>query len=251
MIGLRNYGNNCFINSVIQALRYYNPVLDKLVDVYPRDPLTSSLCDLLFQGSDHTYSTFIKNLPDVGVDPYSQGDAHEFYLKVMDKLEEYVDTGTTTSLLTCECGHRLENVERLACLSVNGDVAEGIQNYLAPETVSATCERCGRAEMRKVMKLDPTDVLVIHTKRFTLGDKLHYEVSLSPIVCANRKWKVVAVCNHYGNYSGGHYTTCALTSKGWHVFNDETVHETDNLPERSTLPYILFYVPYGESLAAK
>ena len=251
MIGLRNYSNNCFINAVVQALRCYNPVLDTLLRVHPDDPFTRTLCDLFFQGGDTLYPSFLKQLPSVGVDPYHQGDAHEFLLKMIDKLEDHLEFGTSTSTLACSCGHVLTNVEKLTCLSINGDIVEGIDQYLAPEQVDARCEQFGGTGMTKKMQLAPSDILIIHTKRFTLGNKLHYDVNLSPIVCGDSRWKITAVCNHYGNYDGGHYTTCALTSSGWYMCNDESVHKVDNLPKSSPLPYILFYERYGDTVRTR
>lgn len=244
MIGLHNYGNNCFINSIIQICRYYPPIIRKLVDVYPQDTVTRELVNVLFQ--DNEYNKFIDTLPTANVDPYHQGDAHEFYLKMIDKLSAYLQLGKTVSVLTCDCGHTMTNVESLTCLTIHGDIAEGILNYVAPEKVDATCEKCHHTALVKTMVIEPSDMLVVQTNRFVLGDKLTYSVNLGPIVCGGRKWKVAAVCNHYGTYNGGHYTACIHTDNGWTMFNDEQVHKIDNLPTNSDLPYMLFYVPYGE-----
>lgn len=245
MSGLKNWGNNCFVNVIIQSLRYSKPLLHHLIDVNPVDPFANALCHLLFQGNEHMLSVLMKHMPSIKMDPAIQNDAHEFYLSLMDRLQAEADIplGSTVSTLTCQCGYRTTNSEHFFSISINGDVESGIVEYQKCENVNATCEECGHVGLVKSLTINPSKVWVLHLKRFTPTRKLHYDVNLpKTLTLGNRSWRLVAVCNHYGNMNGGHYTACALTDDGWQVFNDDSVTQVDGLPVESTLPYILFYV---------
>jgi ubiquitin C-terminal hydrolase len=245
-LGIDNLGNNCYINAILQAFRYVQPISKKLFTVQANNPLIDSLLNMLYNSESDNQSGDLKNLlrqlQTIGIDPYCQGDAHEFYLTMMDKLESYVRAGKLVSTLTCKCGYTLKNTELFSSISINGDVVDGILKYQDPETVCAVCENCGHVGLEKQLSIHPSNLFVIHLKRFTEHEKLYYNVSLPKILTVgNKKFKLAAVCNHHGNIFGGHYTCCALTKQGWYMFNDERARKIDGLPEKSKLPYILFY----------
>ena len=108
--------------------------------------------------------------------------------------------------------------------------------------MDAVCDKCGRVGLQKQLSICHSNICVIHLKRFTEHEKLYYNVSLpKTLTVGNKEFKLSAVCNHHGNNFGGHYTSCACTRQGWYMFNDERAKKIDGLPEKSTLPYILFY----------
>ena len=241
MQGLSNTGNNCYVNAIVQAMRYCKPIVTKLVDASPDNEFAAYLCDLLYQGNEHGLSYMLNEMHSIGMDPHTPSDAHEFYLEVVNKLDKWLDHGNTESTLQCSCGYSTTSTEKFWSISINGDVAEGIDHYEKPEHVEATCEKCGGIGMTKSLKILPSPMLVVHLKRFDMDGKLNYKTTIPP---ALRGHKLTAVCNHYGSMNGGHYTTCALTDQGWMSFNDETVTKIDTFPPTSSLPYILFYTSY-------
>lgn len=220
-------------------MRYCKPIVTKLVDVSPPGTFESLLCDLLYQGNEDTLPKMLKEMSSIGMDPNIPSDAHEFYLAVVNKLEEWLDHGNIESTLSCSCGYTTTSTEKFWSISINGDVTDGIHKYEQPEHVEARCEKCGSVGMDKSLKILPTSMLVVHLKRFDMNGKLDYKTTIPQTL--NSKWKLTAVCNHYGSMHGGHYTTCALTDQGWMSFNDETVTKIDTFPLTSRLPYILFY----------
>lgn len=246
MSGLDNFGNTCFVNSVVQVLRYTKPIVKKLVEVVPqkdgeKDEGLSSFLDLLYQGS--TPHTFVKHLKDFGFDPIYQHDAHEFMITMLDKLYESLQQvnpfeGEFVSKLRCKNGHESVSKEKFICVSINGDLEEGIQQLQEPEVVECKCDHCEETSMTKQVEVHPGKLICVHLKRFTLDKKLNYKVSIL------KEWngyRLIGMCNHFGSLHGGHYTSTVKTSAGWMHINDEYVNKVDGLPKISRLPYIMVY----------
>lgn len=246
MSGLDNYGNTCFVNSVVQVLRYAKPVVKQLVQTVPKkdgrkDEALNSFLELLYQGS--TPRKFVHYLKDFGFDPIYQHDAHEFMITMLDKLYEGLDEenpfeGHYESVLTCKNGHKSTSKEKFTCISINGDLEEGIVQLQEPEVVECKCDHCDETSMTKRVLIHPGKLVCVHLKRFTLDKKLDYKVSIM------KKWngyKLIGMCNHYGSIHGGHYTSTVKTGKGWMHINDEYVKKVDGLPKISRLPYIMVY----------
>lgn len=246
MSGLNNFGNTCFMNSVVQVLRYVKPVVKKLVQVTPKkngekDEALSSFLDLLYQGSSP--KKFLPYLKDFGFDPIYQHDAHEFMMTMLDKLYESLDEdnpfeGEFESVLICKNGHKSVSKEKFICISINGDLVEGILQLQDPEVVECKCEHCEETHMTKQVYIHPGKLVCFHLKRFNIYEKLDYKVSIL------KEWngyQLIGMCNHYGSLHGGHYTSTVKTSNGWMYMNDDIVKKIDGLPKISRLPYIMVY----------
>lgn len=246
MSGLNNFGNTCFVNSVVQILRYAKPVVKRLVESVPskdgeKDEAMCAFLNLLYQGS--TPDKFIRHLKDLGFDPIFQHDAHEFMISMLDKLYESVNEtnpfeGEYKSVLTCKNGHKSTSREKFTCISINGDLEEGVQQLQEPETVECKCDHCDETSMTKEVEIHPGKLVCVHLKRFTIQEKLDYKVS---IVQDWNGYKLIGVCNHYGSLHGGHYTSTVKTGTGWVHANDNHIKKIDGLPNISRLPYIMVY----------
>ena len=84
--GLQNFGNTCYLNSIVQMLRYTKPVVERLVKVNSQNEAVQSFIDLLYQ--DSKPDIFVRHLDKLGFNRIYQHDAHEFLLTMLDKVYE-------------------------------------------------------------------------------------------------------------------------------------------------------------------
>ena len=242
MSGLENYGSTCYVNSIVQILRYTKPVVSGLLDETPNSDTMEKFLDLLYQGSEP--KLFIDTLQDIGFERHVQHDAHEFMITVLDKLYESVKVhnpfeGTFETVLTCAEGHTRTATQPFTSLSINGGVKEGIQAMQEPEEVECKCEECDLERMVKEVRVKPGKALCVHIKRFDSTSKLTYKI---PIELTWGNYGLVGSCNHIGTMHGGHYTATALTDDGWFFFNDKFVSRVSSIPDKSSRPYIMVYI---------
>ena len=99
------------------------------------------------------------------------------------------------------------------------------------------------------------EILVIDIKRFNASNNKNKvlvtfpldELNLSDYVIGynkdSYKYKLYAVCNHYGGVLGGHYDCCIkVFNEKWYKFNDLEITEIDNINSIITpYAYCLFY----------
>lgn len=243
-LGLQNFGSTCYLNAIVQILRYTKLVVERLLDVESENPAVQSFVDLLYQGSNPR--KFARHLGELGFNPIYQHDAHEFLLTMLDKIYEDPACkeiknpfeGYFESTLTCKNGHQSVSKEPFCCLSINGDLDEGIAALEEPETVTCSCDHCDEKQMTKTVTIHPGEVICVQFKRFDISGKLTYKVAIP------EEWygyKLVGLVNHMGSCMGGHYTAAVNVSGQWTHFNDESVNNIDGLPKRSRVPYLLFY----------
>ena len=244
-LGLQNFGNTCYLNSIVQMLRYTKPVVERLVKVQSENEAVQSFIDLLYQ--DSKPDIFVRHLKKLGFNPLYQHDAHEFLLAMLDKI--YEDDackdiknpfeGYFESTLTCKNGHTSVSKEPFCCLSINGSIDDGVAALEEPEVVTCKCDHCSETEMVKTVIINPGEVVCIQFKRFDISGKLTYKVGIP------EEWygyKLIGICNHLGSCHGGHYTSACRVGNQWKHFNDEIVEAIDGLPKKSRVPYLLIYV---------
>lgn len=244
-LGLQNFGNTCYLNSIAQILRYTKPVVERLVKVHSDNEAVQSFIDLLYQ--DSKPDIFVRHLNKLGFNPIYQHDSHEFLLTMLDKIYEDEACkdiknpfeGYFESTLTCKNGHQSVSKEPFCCLSINGGLSEGIAQLEEPEVVTCKCDHCEETEMTKTVVINPAEVVCIQFKRFDITGKLTYKVGI------HEEWygyKLIGIVNHMGSIHGGHYTSAVNVDGQWKHMNDESVENIDGLPKRSRVPYLLIYV---------
>ena len=211
-----------------------------------------------------------------------QMDAHEFLITLLNQLdaalvhEHFV--GSINCISCCSnmnCKFESVKQEPFTALTLRFsslspcDLKSCLRVFSEKESldINSTCSHCGlnTVSERNLCITSWSNVLVIHLSRFcrlqevkknTKIKHIHIRLDtpisfpliglevgseLYPIV-----YDCVAVCNHVGKCTRGHYTTYALRGEKWFFFNDakkpvEINCLVKNIGEKNSDAYMLFY----------
>uniref|UniRef100_A0A672RB32 Ubiquitin carboxyl-terminal hydrolase n=1 Tax=Sinocyclocheilus grahami TaxID=75366 RepID=A0A672RB32_SINGR len=268
VLGLKNHGNTCFMNAVVQCLSNTDLLAEYLcLERYKRDlchRVTERLASLVralwtFQYTPQLSAEFKMTVSKYGAQfrGNSQHDALEFLLWLLDRLHEDVNSSSA-----------LPNGNNRS--KSRGKVRASMSQNLS----SLTCPHCLKQSntfdpflcislpipLRQTSLWTLPDILILHLKRFRqVGERRN---KLSTLVhfpltgldmgrhmpeasrhTLNFLYDLYAVCNHHGGMHGGHYTAyCRNSVDGqWYAYDDSSV---ESVPEGEVCTrgaYILFY----------
>ncbi|KAF2314479.1 hypothetical protein GH714_026834 [Hevea brasiliensis] len=280
-LGLRNLGNSCYLNSVLQCLTYTPPLANFCLRLQH-----SSLCDSVSNGERKRECPFcilekriVRSLSlDLTLDAPAkiqsclrifaehfrcgrQEDAHEFLRYVIDACHN-----------TCL---RLMKMRRMGNDSINGSntivkeifgvlcrAREAMQKFFQPEILDGSnkyrCENCKKlVTARKQMSiLQAPNILVIQLKRFEgiFGGKIDKAIAfeevlvLSSFMCKGSQdprpeYNLFGTIVHSGcSPESGHYYAYIKDAMGrWYCCNDSYVTLSTLQDVLSEKVYILFF----------
>lgn len=242
----KNLGNTCYINTILQCLRHQRHFVKTLRDV--ESNTLPHFVNLLYDDSTpQDLQQFILYLMVKQIHNGYQGDAHEFFIKIIDLFyTTHKDIynpfqGTFTTTLFCSCGFKTTNQEPFTCLSVtpkhNKSIQQLVEGIEEVEDVDMTCV-CGR-KLQKQTKISMyPKSFVIHVKRFNNRNK---KIKTNVTFDCFHNYRLRSLCNHLGSATNGHYTaTVDNGRKGFYMCSDDTVVSIPK-PTQSQTCYMLFY----------
>ena len=277
LIGFSNLGNTCFMNSVLQCIRYTIPLSiyfitnkitneNKLTDAYIKLCKDSWLTTNTYAPKEFKQALGQSNRMFRG---FSQHDAQEMLIHLLDTLHDNLKSdnksiisnlfhGRYKQTIHCpNCGYdsityqpfvdiqvplveSKNNIELIDCFNSLIDDEE-LDNYNM-----YNCEKCkNKVNAIKKMEIDILpDFLIVTLKRFNRMRKLDNAVNfpLNQFKILDKKYDLYATVNHFGSKNGGHYTANIKHPNGnWYNMNDSKCSKINNDNIINNSVYIAFF----------
>lgn len=268
--GFVNPGNDCYANSIIQALSALSNLKDWLTD-NRNAPFTVSLTKILkevsleFQGAERSISVrpLLRTLESARNARFTRGqhDAHEFLVYVLDALEENAGApspfiGTLVEKIRCTtCKFEFERSEIFRVLEVQPD--EKLLEFKPEFIEEYRCEHCKQlTTIQKTSSVkDFPPILVVHINRSSKeGGLIFKSQKSSHIPVQLGSYRLQSVIFHHGNHNFGHYTcarrklqpktkfTNTKTKQWWQISNTYVKEASEKqITSRQKDAYIFFY----------
>ena len=275
MTCLRNYGQSCWLNSTLQAIRsvyHYISNAGKSSDLLLHS--LWKMCEIM----EDTEKTIVEpkelltvTCSELNLDKSQQQDASEFLLHILSRIQPNCININWETHMT-KCGHYFYQSEMNSCLILplytttcggapllHSSTEECLNAYVQIEerlyNVCCSEETCKQnsAGIRKPTITQCGTLLVLLLKRFSARNKIRHKIHLSPILfIKNKAYRLKTVQCHKGHSPvTGHYLTYVIHENVIVEFDDTkrkqffspAILDSDNLTMNA---YVIYYVCESE-----
>ena len=278
--GLVNFGNSCYMNSIIQCLYSIVPFLYYFLNInrlYLNDIAKEMAAVLTELYGENSLASLINLKRKLGANysNFEEQDSHEFLIHLFDLLHDEQKSvpsiihnlfqGEHKIVIYCQKCHYISSfLEKFTCLSLpipQSNTRLTLDNLLKKfysiESIEFDCPRCKRNEkiVKQTFIYRLPIVLIIHFVRFEFKHKkINKRCDFIEFPLANLRldelygqYKVYNLCsvsNHFGDISSGHYTSFCKRMTTWHKVDDDRLIELPETEIKTPEAYILFYKSY-------
>lgn len=280
MIGFKNIGNTCYLNSGLQMIVQNNDLCKMISSYSSRSNILNKINDLIIKYYSGTVNVIdpreIKKIVEKKqemFEGYGQHDSTEFVIFLLNTIDDEIknidkeSTGIKSlfgiesnvrikcKLMDCLKVYNKKEIDNFLILdidSTHNSLEDAYRSYKSSVKLDSDnkyfCENCQSkriASKRHTVETWPTH-LFVWLKRFKQTNKriTKNNQQLDIPFDWRHKNKLQGAIIHSGDLNGGHYVYIGKQNNQWYLFNDSSVSEIKNEQDVKTIlsnAYWLYY----------